>query len=100
MFEGEGGGRDIGPRPTRRSSEHRGEGRVPFAADLLAAVAGDEERDLALRREAIMGLALHSTVKLDVLEGLLGSGPGALRAEAARSLRGVKVSEEIGRAHV
>ena len=69
------------------------EGRMPFAADLLAAVAADEKRDLALRREAIMGLALHSTAKLDVLEGLLGSGPGALRAEAARSLRGVKVSE-------
>tara|TARA_B100001013_G_scaffold194234_1_gene117390 strand:- start:313 stop:999 length:687 start_codon:yes stop_codon:yes gene_type:complete len=66
---------------------------MPFAADLLAAVAADEKRELALRREAIMGLALHSTAKLDVLEGLLRSGPVALRIEAARSLRGVKVSE-------
>ena len=69
------------------------DGRMPFAADLLAAVAADEKRELALRREAIMGLALHSTAKLDVLEGLLRSGPVALRIEAARSLRGVKVSE-------
>ena len=69
------------------------DGRMPFAADLLAAIAADEKRQPALRREAVMGLALHSDAKLALLEGLLRSGPAALRAEAARSLRGVKVSE-------
>jgi putative membrane-bound dehydrogenase-like protein len=70
------------------------DGTMGFAGDLLAEEASDEKQAPGLRREAVIGLALHSNGKLAVLEGLLRSGPAALRAEAARSLRGVKVSEE------
>ena len=69
------------------------DGRMGFAADLLAGLAADEKRELALRREAVIGLSLHAEAKLKTLEGLLRSGPAVLRVEAARSLRGVKVSE-------
>ena len=69
------------------------DGRRGFAADLLAGLAADEKRELALRREAVIGLSLHAEAKLKTLEGLLRSGPAVLRVEAARSLRGVKVSE-------
>ena len=69
------------------------DGRMGFAADLLAGLAADEKRELALRREAVIGLSLHAEAKLKTLEGLLRSGPAVLRVEVARSLRGVKVSE-------
>lgn len=70
------------------------DGRMGFAGDLLAGIAADEKQELGLRREAVMGLSLHPGRKRDVLESLLRSGPPALATEAARSLRGVKVSED------
>ncbi|MDF1739805.1 MAG: c-type cytochrome [Verrucomicrobiales bacterium] len=61
---------------------------------LLSAIAGDETMDFRIRSEAILGLAAVAEEHTGLLLNLASHDDAAVREEALRALRGVKLTED------
>lgn len=70
------------------------ERRFPTAMDLLARVAADVQRPIALRAEAIVGLTSETPAQLTLLLTLATQDDAVVRHEALRSMRGAELDAD------
>lgn len=69
-------------------------GNVPESRPILARIANDDNQDLALRLEAISGLASFAERESELFIKLAGEPNVVIQREALRSLRGVQLSAD------
>ncbi|MDA7921955.1 c-type cytochrome [Verrucomicrobiales bacterium] len=62
--------------------------------ELLSAMAADQSGDSQTRAEAILGLSAVAEEHIELLMGLADHDDAAIREEALRALRGIKLTEE------
>ena len=65
----------------------------PKAREMMVRLATDSDRPLEMRAEAVMGCTAQDRRSRQALFELASAGPGVLRAESLRSLRGASFSK-------